>query len=188
MIRFLRGDITQCCADAIVNAANSHLSPGAGVCGAIHRAGGPAIAEECEILRSQRGPVSPGQAVVTTAGQLPAKCVIHAVGPIWHGGKHDEAGLLASCYRESMRLADDANLHSIAFPAISTGVYGYPLEQAARVAVPTLIEGLRLAKNLVQVVMVLFDKSTLDLFATVAMDQRQPDSGEPYQFNLGIIS
>jgi O-acetyl-ADP-ribose deacetylase (regulator of RNase III) len=187
-IRLVRGDLTQYPADAIVNAANCELLPGGGVCGAIHRAGGPAIAEECRRIFSERGPLQPGQAVATTAGQLGAKYVIHAVGPIWHGGDHGEAESLSSCYRESMRIADELKLHSIAFPAISTGIFGYPVEQAAWVAIPTVIEGIRSAKHLVFVSIVLFDKSTLDAFASAATAQRQPASGNPYKFAIGIMN
>ena len=158
-IFLLRGDLTRETTDALVNAANSDLLPGGGWCGAIHRAG-PAIAEECRRLRAQRGPVATGQAVATTGGQLPAKHVIHAVGPVWEGGDHRESELLASCYREAMRVADELKLHSIAFPAISTGIFGYPVEQAAWVAIPTAIETLQSAKHLVLVKFVLFDKPT----------------------------
>jgi O-acetyl-ADP-ribose deacetylase (regulator of RNase III) len=184
-IFLLRGDLTRETTDAIVNAANSDLMPGGGVCGAIHRAGGPAIAEQCRKLRAERGPVAAGQAVATTGGQLPAKHVIHAVGPVWEGGDHRESELLASCYREAMRVADELELHSIAFPAISTGIFGYPVEQAAWVAVPTAIETLRSAKHLVLVKFVLFDKPTLDTFAKAAMAQRRPASGRPYEVLIG---
>ena len=187
-VRLVRGDITQYPADAIVNAANSELLPGGGVCGAIHHAGGPAIAEECRRVRSERGSLSPGQAVATTAGRLEAKYVIHAVGPVWQGGDHGEAEALSSCYRESMRIADELKLHSIAFPAISTGIFGYPVEQAAWVAIPTVVESLRSAKHLVFVSIVLFDKATLDAFASAATAQRQPASGNPYKVAIGIMN
>ncbi|HZQ70519.1 MAG TPA: macro domain-containing protein [Terriglobales bacterium] len=181
LLRLLRGNIVECpFADAIVNAANSDLLPGAGVCGAIHRAGGPAIAENCCRIRAERGSIPPGEAVATTAGRLPNKYVIHAVGPIWSGGNSGESETLANSYRKSMRIADELGVHSIAFPAISTGVYGYPVEKAAWVAVPTLIECLRAAKKLVFVAMILFDKATLDVFTTVARAQRKPASGNPY--------
>ncbi len=184
-VRLLRGDITEYPVEAIVNAANSELLPGGGVCGAIHHAGGPAIAEECRRIRSERGPLPPGQAIATTAGRLPAKYVIHTVGPIWQGGDHGETGVLSSCYRESMRVADELKLHSIAFPAISTGIFGYPVEQAAWVAIPSLIESLRSAKHVVLVSVVLFDKATLDAFATAAIAQRKPASGDPYEVLIG---
>jgi O-acetyl-ADP-ribose deacetylase (regulator of RNase III) len=130
------GDITRARVDAIVNAANSSLLGGGGVDGAIHRAGGPAILAECRKLRAERFPdgLPPGKAVQTTGGALPCRYVIHTVGPIWHGGGHGEAGLLAGCYGESLALAAGLGLSSIALPAISTGVYGYPRHLAAAVA------------------------------------------------------
>ena len=183
-LRMERGDITMSSADAIVNAANSELLPGGGVCGAIHAAGGPEIAEECRRIRAARGSLPTGRAVATAAGRLQAKCVIHAVGPVWHGGDHGEAKLLSSCYRESMQIADELKLHSIAFPAISTGIFGYPVEQAAWVAIPTLIESLRSARHLLLVFLVLFDKPTLDTFAKAAFAQRKPASGHPYEVSI----
>jgi O-acetyl-ADP-ribose deacetylase (regulator of RNase III) len=186
-VRLVRDDITEYPCDTIVNAGNSELLPGGGVCGAIHRAGGPEIAEECRRIRSERGSLSPGEAVATTAGRLGAKYVIHTVGPVWHGGGHGEAEALSSCYRQSMRIADDLELCSIAFPAISTGIFGYPIEQASWVAIPTVVECLRSAKHLVLVSIVLFDKTTLDAFATAALAQRKAFSGEPYKVSIGII-
>ena len=183
-VRVERGDITESPADAIVNAANSELLPGGGVCGAIHAAGGPTIAEECRRLRLERGPIPSGEAIATSGGQLPARYIIHTVGPIWHGGDRGEAAVLSSCYRQSMRLADDLKLHTIAFPAISTGIFGYPVDLAAWVAIPTLIESLRSAKHLVLVFLVLFDKQTLDIFARVAFAQRKPVSGQPYEVSI----
>jgi O-acetyl-ADP-ribose deacetylase len=134
------GDITRLAADAIVNAANSSLMGGGGVDGAIHRAGGPAILEACRVLRRDRYPdgLPPGQAVETTAGRLPARYVIHTVGPVWQGGGSREKQLLADCYLNSLELAARLGLSSIAFPAISTGVYGYPREAAATVVWKTL--------------------------------------------------
>ena len=130
------GDITRVKADAIVNAANSSLLGGGGVDGAIHRAGGPSILEDCRRLRATRFPggLPAGQAVETVAGQLPARWVIHTVGPVWHGGTQGEPGKLADCYRNSLELAAALGARSIAFPAISTGVYGYPREKAAAAA------------------------------------------------------
>lgn len=134
------GDITGLSVDAIVNAANSSLMGGGGVDGAIHRAGGPAILEACRSIRAHRYPdgLPPGEAVETTAGRLSARYVIHTVGPVWHGGTSGEEALLASCYLKSLELAARLDLQSIAFPAISTGVYGYPREKAARVVWRTL--------------------------------------------------
>ena len=136
------GDITRMSADAIVNAANSGLLGGGGVDGAIHRAGGPAILEACRALRRTRFPdgLPTGEAVETTAGNLPARYVIHTVGPVWHGGGADEERLLASCYRNSLDAAVRLGLSSVAFPAISTGVYGYPRDAAARVVWKVLSE------------------------------------------------
>lgn len=134
------GDITRLSVDAIVNAANSSLMGGGGVDGAIHRAGGPAILQACHDIRKSRYPdgLPAGEAVETIAGKLPARYVIHTVGPVWHGGTSGEDGLLASCYLKSLELAARLEVDSIAFPAISTGVYGYPREQAAEVVWRTL--------------------------------------------------
>ncbi|MEV8592940.1 O-acetyl-ADP-ribose deacetylase [Streptomyces sp. NPDC052012] len=138
-ITLVQGDITRQSADAIVNAANSSLLGGGGVDGAIHRRGGPAILEECRRLRASRyGKGLPtGQAVATTAGDLDARWVIHTVGPV-HSTTEDRSGLLASCYRESLRVADELGARSVAFPAISTGVYRWPMDDAARIAVETV--------------------------------------------------
>src|SRR5512140_1894316 len=124
-LALLTGDITRQKADAIVNAANSSLLGGGGVDGAIHRAGGPAILAECEQYRKTNPPLPPGHAIATTAGNLAARYVIHTVGPIWHGGSEGESEVLASCYHESLRVASELNLSTVAFPAISTGAFGY---------------------------------------------------------------
>ncbi len=166
-IELVQGDITRETTDAIVNAANSELLPGGGVCGAIHRAGGPAIAEECRKLRAERGPVSPGQAVATGGGRLPARYVIHTVGPVWSGGASGEPEALASAYRESIRVADELGLKSIAFPAISTGIFGYPLHDATRVAVETVREVLPRAKNVSTVRFVVFDDAALQTYSQI---------------------
>lgn len=131
-------DITKLEVDAIVNAANDRLAPGGGVCGVIHRAAGPGLAEECAGI----GGCPTGEARITGGYELPARAVIHTVGPVWHGGDDGEPELLASCYRESLRLAREADLKSIAFPAISTGIFGYPLDKATAVAVQTVRENL----------------------------------------------
>ncbi len=127
-------DITTLSVDAIVNAANSSLLGGGGVDGAIHRAGGPTVLAECKRIVAEIGKLEPGRAVMTTGGNLPAGRVIHTVGPIWRGGRQGETETLAACYRESLALADREKLHSLAFPSISTGAYGYPVAQAAEVA------------------------------------------------------
>ena len=133
-IEVVQGDIIQLDVDAIVNAANDRLAPGGGVCGAIHRAAGPGLAEECRRI----GRCPTGEARMTDGYNLKARKVIHAVGPVWHGGTSGEAEKLAGCYRQSLHLASDHGLASIAFPAISTGIFGYPLDQATAVAVDTV--------------------------------------------------
>ena len=166
-MELVQGDITRETTDAIVNAANSDLLPGGGVCGAIHRAGGPAIAEECRKLRAERGPVSTGHAVATGSGRLPARYVIHAVGPVWSGGSSGEPEALANAYGESIRVADELGLKSIAFPAISTGIFGYPLGDATQVAVRTVREALPRAKNVNTVRFVVFDDAALQTYSQV---------------------
>ncbi|MET8487446.1 O-acetyl-ADP-ribose deacetylase [Streptomyces tendae] len=163
-ITLVQGDITRESADAIVNAANSSLLGGGGVDGAIHRRGGPAILAECRRLRAGHlGKGLPtGRAVATTAGDLDARWVIHTVGPVW-SATEDRSGLLASCYRESLRTADELGARSVAFPAISTGVYRWPLDDAARIAV----EAVRAARTSVtEVRFVLFDTPAYEAFAT----------------------
>jgi O-acetyl-ADP-ribose deacetylase (regulator of RNase III) len=161
-ITLVQGDITEQEADAVVNAANSKLLGGGGVDGAIHRRGGPAILEECRRIRAERFPdgLPPGQAVATTAGDLPARWVIHTVGPVY-AKSEDRSGLLASCHVESLRVADELGARTVAFPAISTGVYGYPVEQAAAVAVTAV----RTADTDVdEVRFVLFDREAYQAF------------------------
>ncbi|MFF5016745.1 O-acetyl-ADP-ribose deacetylase [Streptomyces sp. NPDC001165] len=161
-ITLAQGDITAQSADAIVNAANSSLLGGGGVDGAIHRRGGPAILEECRKLRaSHYGKGLPtGQAVATTAGNLDARWVIHTVGPVWSVSE-DRSDLLASCYRESLRVADELGARTVAFPAISTGVYRWPMEDAARIALDTV----RTARTAVEEVrFVLFDERAFEVF------------------------
>ena len=138
----MRGDITEQEVDAVVNAANSTLMGGGGVDGAIHRKGGPTILEECREIRRTRYPdgLPTGEAVATTAGELPARRVIHTVGPVWRGGEKDEPELLASAYRNSLEVAGEEGLRTIAFPSISTGAYGYPIDKAAEVALRTIKE------------------------------------------------
>ena len=158
MIEAVRGDITEQAVDAIVNAANSSLLGGGGVDGAIHRAGGPEIVAECRLL----GGCDAGDAKATTAGRLPARYVIHTVGPVWRGGEAGEPELLASCHRRALELAAELGCTSIAFPAISTGVYGYSIELAAPVAVAAARQAQRAPVELVR--FVLFSRSHLDAF------------------------
>lgn len=165
-MKVVKGDITKLKCDAVVNAANSGLLGGGGVDGAIHRVGGPSILEECKIIRGKQGGCPTGQAVITTAGRLPAKKVIHTVGPVWHGGGKDEAELLANCYKNSMKLAADNSLKVVAFPNISTGVYGYPKEEAAEIAVRTVKELLE-AYETMEVVFVCFDDDNYRLYETL---------------------
>lgn len=157
-IQVIRGDITKITADAIVNAANSSLMGGGGVDGAIHRAGGPAILEACKQIVARQGSCPTGEAVITTAGKLPATYVIHTVGPVWQGGNRRESRLLANCYSNSLRLAAEFGCKTVAFPNISTGVYGYPKEQAARVAVQTVWDFLQQEQSTERVFLVCFDE------------------------------
>jgi O-acetyl-ADP-ribose deacetylase (regulator of RNase III) len=166
-IRLAEGDITRFEADAIVNAANSSLLGGGGVDGAIHRAGGPDILAECRLL----GGCDTGDAKATTGGRLAARYVVHAVGPVWRGGGNGEAELLASCYRRSIEVADGLGCRSVAFPAISTGIYGYPLELAAEVAVGAAAAALAEHEDVEQVTFVLFDQRAYDAFAAALAAQ-----------------
>ncbi|MFF1321407.1 O-acetyl-ADP-ribose deacetylase [Streptomyces chartreusis] len=162
-IRLVQGDITRETADAIVNAANSSLLGGGGVDGAIHRRGGPAILDACRDLRaSHYGKGLPtGQAVATTAGDLDARWVIHTVGPVWSASE-DRSALLASCYRESLRVADELGARTVAFPAISTGVYRWPMDDAARIATETVRDT---PTSVEEVRFVLFDDRAYEAFA-----------------------
>lgn len=161
-------DITEQSTDAIVNAANSSLLGGGGVDGAIHAAGGPEILAECRQIVSKIGRLPAGQAVITTGGQLAARHVIHTVGPIYRNGGHGEAELLASCHRESVRVADENALTSLAFPAISTGAYGYPVSEAAPVAIRSTMDALTSAKHVAECRFVLFDVPTVRAFEHAA--------------------
>ena len=166
-VSMTQGDITKQATDAIVNAANSSLMGGGGVDGAIHRAGGPAILEECKKIVARQGRLPTGKAVITTGGNLKARHVIHTVGPIWHGGNGNEAELLRSAYRECLKLAGDNKLSSIAFPSISTGAYGYPVNEAARIAVSTVFTFLKeQPTSLREVLFVLFDSRTYQSYCS----------------------
>jgi O-acetyl-ADP-ribose deacetylase len=157
LLELLTGDITDETTDAIVNAANSSLMGGGGVDGAIHRAAGPALLEECKKIRAQRGTLPPGQAVSTSGANLSARYVIHTVGPVWYGGESNEPETLASCYRESLRLANELECASISFPSISTGAFGYPVQDAADIALQTVAEHLQQQGSIRLVRFVLFD-------------------------------
>jgi O-acetyl-ADP-ribose deacetylase (regulator of RNase III) len=170
VLSLIQGDITRQSTDAIVNAANSGLMGGGGVDGAIHRAGGPAILEECKKIVARQGRLPTGQAVITTAGNMKSKFVIHTVGPIWGGGNHGEPGLLASAYRESLKLAAENKLASVSFPSISTGVYGYPVDKAAIIAIDEVVSFLSTPTSLKEVVFVLFDNHTYEAYAGALRD------------------
>ncbi|MFZ0420490.1 MAG: O-acetyl-ADP-ribose deacetylase [Candidatus Sulfotelmatobacter sp.] len=174
-------DITVETTDAIVNAANSSLLGGGGVDGAIHRVGGPAILSECRQIVSKIGSLPAGQAVITTGGKLAAKYVIHTVGPIYRGGEYGEAEKLASCHRECIRLADEHGLQSLSFPAISTGAYGYPVSEAAVIAISSTIEALVSANHLSKVRFVLFDIATLRAYTRAAEKPGKLNFTSPYR-------
>jgi O-acetyl-ADP-ribose deacetylase (regulator of RNase III) len=165
-LELLRGDITQQDTDAIVNAANSTLLGGGGVDGAIHRAGGPAILAACRAL----GGCASGDAKLTTGGRLKARYVIHTVGPIYRDGRHGEAELLASAYRRSLEVAAEHELKSVAFPSISTGAYGYPIAAAARVALASVVDGLRRWPAIELVRFVLFSAADLEVYERAATE------------------
>ena len=163
-ITLIKGDITTLKVDAIVNAANNQLIGGGGVDGAIHRAGGPQISKYCDEIRKKRGGCETGEAVITYGGNLPAKYIIHTVGPVWKGGKHGEEILLRKCYQNSLILAKEHLVKSIAFPNISTGVYGYPKELAAKIAI---VEAIRFLKNNSfpkKVIFVCFDQENYNIY------------------------
>ena len=168
-LRLLIGDITKIRVDAMVNAANSGLRGGGGVDGAIHRAGGSAIMRELDAIRASSGGCPTGSAVVTGAGALPAKYVFHAVGPVYHDGSRGEPEQLANCYRKCLELAEQHGVRSISFPALSTGAYGYPLEEAARIALKTITSRLQHPDCPIQdVLLVLFDQGTYAVHARIA--------------------
>ena len=164
-IHLVQGDITRRPVSAIVNAANSSLLGGGGVDGAIHRAGGPAILEACRAIRARQGGCPTGEAVITPGGQLPAAHVIHTVGPVWNGGQKGEPELLASCYRNSLRLAEENQLASIAFSGISTGIYGYPKAEAAAIAVREVRQWLAAHEWPALVEFVAFDEESRRIYA-----------------------
>lgn len=163
-INIIEGDITRMRVDVIVNAANSSLMGGGGVDGAIHRAAGAALVAECREVYQRQGECPPGQAVITGAGNLPAKAVVHAVGPVWRGGSEGEEMLLASAYRNSLQLVSDNGFHSVAFPAISTGAYGYPRPAAAQIALNIVAHFLRTHRQPEHVYFVCYDEENARLY------------------------
>jgi O-acetyl-ADP-ribose deacetylase (regulator of RNase III) len=163
-IEVIKGDITGIEVDIIVNAANSRLIGGGGVDGAIHRVGGPEIMQECDKIRASEGGCPTGSAVITIAGKLPAKYVIHAVGPVWYGGKQNEPKLLADAYKTSLDLATSVKTLTIAFPNISTGIYGYPKTKAAEIAINTVIQYLLSHTYPKKVIFVCFDDDSLLIY------------------------
>ena len=174
-------DITLETTGAIVNAANSSLLGGGGVDGAIHRAGGPEILAECRQIVSKIGRLSAGKAVITTGGQLAAKYVIHTVGPVYRGGENGEAELLGSCHRESIRLADENGIESLAFPAVSTGAFGYPVTEAAPIAISSVVEMLATTKRVNKVRFVLFDIATLRAYTRAAEKLNRSNMASPFR-------
>lgn len=165
-IEVIQGDITKLAVDAIVNAANNGLTGGAGVNGAIHRAGGPEIDEECRKVIEKKGQCKTGEAVITKAGNLRAKYVIHTVGPVWHGGGNREAEKLADCYKNSLQLAVENNCKTIAFPGISTGIFGYPKEDAVKIATAVAKEFLQDNQSIDTLIFVCFDDESYRLYKT----------------------
>jgi len=163
-IKLIFGDITKLEVDAIVNAANSSLMGGGGVDGAIHRAGGPAILAECREIVARQGCCATGQAVITSGGNLPAKFVIHTVGPVWQGGNNNEVGLLHNAYLNSLKLAAENGIETIAFPNISTGVYGFPKYRAANIALETVTDFLKKDPTIEKVIFCIFDDENYELY------------------------
>lgn len=170
-IEIQKGDITKIECDAIVNAANSSLLGGGGVDGAIHRAGGPAILEDCRKIVARQGGCKTGEACITTAGKLPATFVIHTVGPVWNGGGKDEKTKLKNCYTNSLRIALENKCKTIAFPNISTGIYGYPKTEAARIAYETVLNFIETNPSLEKVLFVCFDDENYDLLHKLRNEQ-----------------
>lgn len=161
-LKAIQGDITTIKCDAVVNAANTSLLGGGGVDGAIHRAGGKQILEDCRKIIARQGGCKVGEAVITSAGNMPAKFVIHTVGPVWNGGVKDEEQKLANCYQNSLKIALENNCKTIAFPNISTGIYKFPKDRAAKIAIQTVNEFLSKEKNIEEVIFVCFDGENLN--------------------------
>ncbi|MDI1322700.1 MAG: O-acetyl-ADP-ribose deacetylase [Algoriphagus sp.] len=178
-VEVIKRDITQMKVDAIVNAANSSLMGGGGVDGAIHRAGGPQILEECKKIVATQGECETGEAVITTAGKLPAKFVIHTVGPVWSNGKNQEDCLLADCYRNSLQLAIDHGCKTVAFPNISTGAYRFPKNLAAKIAVSTIKYCLQQHGEFEKIFFVCFDQENFDLMQKELIAASNPETSIP---------
>ena len=168
-IELIHGDITNLKVDAIVNAANSSLMGGGGVDGAIHRAGGPPILEECRKIVAKQGGCKTGESVITRGGDLPARFVIHTVGPVWNGGKKNESVLLSNCYQNSLMIAIENKITSIAFPNISTGIYGYPKNEAAEIATKTVIGFLQSNDLIYKIYFVCFDHENYQLYRSLLL-------------------
>ncbi len=166
-IKFLQADIAKLQVDAIVNAANSSLLGGGGVDGAIHRAGGKKILEECVAIRNKQGGCKTGEAVITTGGNLPAKYVIHTVGPVWNGGNNNEDQLLANAYKNSLQLAVEHHIKSIAFPNISTGVYHFPKQKAAQIAIDTVKEFIEASNAVEEIYFVCYDDENYKIYQSI---------------------
>ncbi|HEX4852333.1 MAG TPA: O-acetyl-ADP-ribose deacetylase [Puia sp.] len=171
MIQLIKGDITKIEVDAIVNAANTSLLGGGGVDGAIHRAGGKAILEGCIRIRNQQGGCKVGEAVITTAGNLPAKYVIHTVGPVWSHGSNQEEFLLSSAYLKSLKLATEHKVQSISFPNISTGVYRFPKDLAAGIAIKTVLDFMATGKGIEKLIFVCFDEENYEIYKKLLYSQ-----------------
>lgn len=169
-ISILKGDITQIAVDAIINAANTSLLGGGGVDGAIHRRGGTAILAECQKIRAKQGGCAVGEAVITTAGNLPAKYVIHTVGPTWFNGEKNEPILLENAYRNSFKLADHLGLKTVAFPNISTGIYRFPKQLAAQIAFKVINDELKQSQSVQEVVFVCFDDENFNIYQSLKDD------------------
>lgn len=169
-ISILKGDITQIAVDAIINAANTSLLGGGGVDGAIHRRGGAAILAECQKIRAKQGGCAVGEAVITTAGNLPAKYVIHTVGPTWFNGEKNEPILLENAYRNSFKLADHLGLKTIAFPNISTGIYRFPKQLAAQIAFKVINDELKQSQSVQEVIFVCFDDENFNIYQSLKQD------------------
>ncbi len=169
-ISILKGDITQIAVDAIINAANTSLLGGGGVDGAIHRRGGAAILQECQKIRAKQGGCAVGEAVITTAGNLPAKYVIHTVGPTWLNGEKNEPILLENAYRNSFKLADHLGLKTIAFPNISTGIYRFPKQLAAQIAFKVINDELKQSQSVQEVIFVCFDDENFNIYQSLKQD------------------